>query len=381
MKNKKSLKSFEELHVVFEYKKEQDFLEEFKNMTNEEKRSWLEKRKIVVSRDKKYSFCIKNGRIILNSYINPLTSEKLSFDRKRIPQLTDEKAKELNSIKGRIALMAEWDDPNDAFVLIPKAFIKRKVVQKVVQKKSSSKKLDGLPVQSKYAAELERNQNIKKMHLENQIKKQKKDENIKKGLSVFQNMLEHEKIYFDDFVVMRRPVSCINKGHDIEDITAGIFVLDRNGQLGLIRKSASYCRSCDKYFIDRWQFDELRNYGIPLCQIINEYVHSTDNYTGDYFDSLNAESILKQAGYNVNSEDNLSETQRRYVLSFLVESGICTKSKIIAHLTWLIDSRCGSSAMANAVDKWKKDRDYIRNYRLGDNRIAYIGIIKSKRYI
>lgn len=184
MKNKKSLKSFEELHVVFEYKKEQDFLEEFKNMTNEEKRSWLEKRKIVVSSDKKYAFYIKNGRIFLNNYINPLTSERLSFDRNRIPQLTNEKAKEIKSIKGRIALRSEWDDPNDAFVLIPKAFIIKKVVKKVVQKKSSSKKIDGLPVQSKYAAELERNQNIKKMHLENQIKKQKKDENILRAINI-----------------------------------------------------------------------------------------------------------------------------------------------------------------------------------------------------
>ena len=81
---------------------------------------------------------------------------------------------------------------------------------------------------------------------------------------------------------------------------------------------------------------------------------------------------VKQFGYSVSQAEGLSEARRHKILSVLVDNHILTKSEIISYLDFFINQR-KSDKFAMAVAKWTIDRDYIRNYKIGE--YSKIGVI------
>lgn len=188
---------------------------------------------------------------------------------------------------------------------------------------------------------------------------------------------DYKKIHFDDFVTTTDSNSCTKNKHDIEEIDAVVFVLRKSGKIIEKMVPASYCRTCKRYYISRWQYENICELGTPLWQNISEYGgHHAETHS--YYDELNAESILHRSGYNVGSEDDLTAEQRHTILTLLVESKLCDKHKIVSHLTWLINSRQGNKSMQNAVGKWKEDRNFIDSYHLGTHRIVGISVIRHR---
>lgn len=191
------------------------------------------------------------------------------------------------------------------------------------------------------------------------------------------NVADYKKIHFDDFVTTTDSNSCTKNKHDIEEIDAVVFVLRKSGKIIEKMVPASYCRTCKRYYISRWQYENICELGTPLWQNISEYGgHHAETHS--YYDELNAESILHRSGYNVGSEDDLTAEQRHTILTLLVESKLCDKHKIVSHLTWLINSRQGNKSMQNAVGKWKEDRNFIDSYHLGTHRIVGISVIRHR---
>ncbi len=191
-------------------------------------------------------------------------------------------------------------------------------------------------------------------------------------------MEEYKKIHFDDFVTMQDMNSCTKRNHDIEPINALVFVLRRNGTIITKTIPASYCRTCKKYYISKWWYDDICEHGIPLWRSITEKNHSKQINSHLDFSKLNAESKLHINGYNVGSTDNLSSEQRQMLLSLLMECKVCTKEEILHHISWLITSRQGMNSMQNAVGKWKADRDFVAKYMMGSRRLVGIKLIRNK---
>lgn len=186
------------------------------------------------------------------------------------------------------------------------------------------------------------------------------------------------EICFEDFVCVTTNNYCLRSGHIFENIQAKVCLLRHDGSLKIVTIPAGFCCSCKKYSIGRWQFEELRKTGVLLCRVVQESSYQKGG-GHDYYSDLSPESILKQYGYSVSATDGLSDEQRQQILVCLMESGICSKQKITAHLSWLIQSREGRTDLLDAVWKWKSDRNFVDLYKLGEARVVAMRSLKVKR--
>ena len=183
-------------------------------------------------------------------------------------------------------------------------------------------------------------------------------------------------ISFEDFVVRSNKRYCAFN-HDSVYIVARISVLTKGGKIVNKDIPAGYCPSCGCYYITQYDFDIIGEYGIPLCQQFTreEYLQIK---TGERRHIYKANSILSQMGYNVGQKDNLSNTQRRDILSLAIDKGIYSKAQLDSFLNWLISSRKQNPSMENAIDRWQDDRLFIKDYKKGDCKIVGVKSITGK---
>lgn len=117
-----------------------------------------------------------------------------------------------------------------------------------------------------------------------------------------------------------------------------------------------------------------------LCRVIDfddyQKLHSASN--GSYKD-LPKESILRQCGYCVNMNVNLSNEEREHILCYVIKSGILTKDSVLGHLSWLIGQNEWRTSFQAAVDKWKHDYKYVTN--LDIDNLPKINIIEIRRKV
>ena len=117
-------------------------------------------------------------------------------------------------------------------------------------------------------------------------------------------------ISFEDFVVRSNIFRC-NKNHELEFIQALISVLKYNGEVSNEIVSAGFCKHCNCYFILERDYLRLRNLGLPLCRQITEKAYRENGDELFNGEGLNPQSVLNQIGYNVNANEDLSNTQRQ----------------------------------------------------------------------
>ena len=84
---------------------------------------------------------------------------------------------------------------------------------------------------------------------------------------------------------------------------------------------------------------------------------------------MGEESTLKIYGYSVNAKDNLTDNERQDVLSFIIENNIETENQVIQFLSWLIEQNKNRRNMENAVNKWERDINFVRNYQRVNKRV------------
>lgn len=185
----------------------------------------------------------------------------------------------------------------------------------------------------------------------------------------------NNNISAQDFLIRLGVLKCRKKNHQLQDIQAIIPTIDRTGNIGQISVPAGYCPICKMYFILESVYQTVKCNGIPLCRVIDNdsYISISGNnkHTNNPFGNFSSESILRQYGYNVNQQDDLSEIQRRRILSAIIDYRILTKSEVISYLDSFINLRKnqrnldGTLRHNNALNKWKADRCWITKYRKG----------------
>lgn len=192
--------------------------------------------------------------------------------------------------------------------------------------------------------------------------------NISNGIYVVLKKLkplinEHDSIEFVDLLVKTNNFKCINN-HHIEQIKANVEIMDFDGNI--VNKSflAGYCKECNHFFVLEKDFDRLKRYGVLLCHVVTEKFYRGISMFKT--SNLNAESLLHQVGYNVNSTENLSNEQRHEILRRVVDYGLYPTNYLCSFLDYLINKnlKVVTRDMSSAISKWQADRDYIANYNI-----------------
>ena len=189
-----------------------------------------------------------------------------------------------------------------------------------------------------------------------------------RSIKGIQNNLEHTNIilhmnyhhlldiYNKIYIQVQKTIkSCINKKHQISDITVQIPMIHKNGTVGFEILPATYCNQCQKYIMLKDDFDKIE--GIILCEVIDETTNENES-SGD-FSSSDKQSELYRHGYNVQAKKGLSETQRHIILLSLINSNKIGKGEICSYLGGLIEKYQPIPKFSEAVKTWKDDRDFV----------------------
>ena len=187
-----------------------------------------------------------------------------------------------------------------------------------------------------------------------------------------------------DFVVRRTIFQCKHNNHHIEDVKAVFTTINHQGTVNKIVFPAGYCAACNMYFIMESTYKRIKNSGIPICRTMDEKSY-TNNIAETYHNELASESVLMQFGYNVSQKEGLTIEQRRGILAAIVDNDVLKRNEVVSYLDYFINQRKGqknkdgSLRYKDAMDKWRLDRAWINNYKLGSYKEVRISSIVTNK--
>lgn len=156
--------------------------------------------------------------------------------------------------------------------------------------------------------------------------------------------------------IFKGTVSFRKNKHLISTVT-GIV----EGLRGKIKINVNYCADCNIYFLDYHQYCYYRElYGA----LLGNFVMLEHSGYGFGYDNMASESILRICGYTVNQNDNLSESERRHILKYLMDKGIVAKYRIIEYLQFFINNALCRPNMSTARTRWESDLNWVRAYQV-----------------
>lgn len=162
---------------------------------------------------------------------------------------------------------------------------------------------------------------------------------------------------------------CSAENHTIEDIKVVVRVLNREYEVTSEIVPAVYCRTCNKYYLLESDYKSLLKKGIILCNVVEESYWTSPSKKGFYI--TNNESLLHKMGYNVSANSNMYKNERRAILKAAIECKLMTKAEVLSHLDYLIARSRKRDNLADAVEKWEGDRQYVQDLTTDKNTGVY----------
>lgn len=177
-------------------------------------------------------------------------------------------------------------------------------------------------------------------------------------------------IHVNEFLVRRSYGSHRTGGHRLDPIRATVSVLPKSGGDPYpVEFDAYWCPKCRKYFMGEGTYLNLKRKGYICCKVIEEKDLGTKRAGDGLYGNLASESILHMYGYTVNQQDDLSEAERRTIISFVIENRIQSAQDIAHLLEWLIAQREGNPRMSVAVSRWRTDLRFVKRYHKPTRRV------------
>lgn len=165
---------------------------------------------------------------------------------------------------------------------------------------------------------------------------------------------------------------CTSRHHNLADIYGRVGVVMED-KIRDLRFPATYCQTCDKFFVLEHVYNWLVSHGKVLCRIVTAdyWLPKHVEVSTQISDSIygDPESKLHYLGYNVNSQVGLSKAQRRSILRSIIVNHDMTRSEIESHLVYLIRRNEYNPKFQKAIDKWYNDLLYIEDLDLSYSRI------------
>ena len=185
-------------------------------------------------------------------------------------------------------------------------------------------------------------------------------------------------IDYRSFFVMKTMHECDQKGHDYSDVIATVPIMI-DDEFKNIEFPAIYCRDCNVYYVTEKIYNELKNRGKVLCQMLTE-----DEYrrylAGIDFGELSPKGPLYLLGYTVardrKGEDILTPAERKQLLDWIICNGIMKKKKVVFYLDLFIKKGQGNTNMSRSVQKWREDKDYLTGIKSEGKNAPPMGVAR-----
>lgn len=190
-----------------------------------------------------------------------------------------------------------------------------------------------------------------------------------------EDTIEPMQIGCKDFVIRCNIFKCMHELHEIKNIVAIISIVDDDGKIQTAKISAGFCPECNIYFILESTYKDLKTKGTIMCRVTDTKNYAKNGYMNGQ--KLAKESVLMQYGYTVSRIEGLSDKNRQRLLAVIIDNNILTKSEVIGYLDFFINQRCPIDNMQNAIAKWKKDRQFVENYK--NDEYVQIGVNSISR--
>lgn len=187
--------------------------------------------------------------------------------------------------------------------------------------------------------------------------------------------LPEKKIEFTDVMVVSSSMYCKSKDHDIVPYRGIVKILTADDVEEDYDIYVGYCSKCETYTVFTLDYNKMLEKGRPLCMVyryneIKEEIHSEFTYI--------SQSVLAAKGYNVQANSSLSETERQNILKECLDKNLVQIHDLLDFLNWLVRTREPLPRYKNAISKWKKDIDFVEEYKKEERDYAIVSSITVK---
>lgn len=191
-----------------------------------------------------------------------------------------------------------------------------------------------------------------------------------------QDILEEKTILFSDVVVVSSSMYCKRKEHSIKPYRGIVTLLTEDNTEIEYSIYVGYCKECDTYTVFDKDYRKMIENGKPLCKVYTyqEYLNVKTHTPFKY----KSQSVLAAKGYNVQADSDLSEEQRHNLLTECLDNHIVGVHDLLDFLHWLIKTREPLPKYSNAVAKWKKDMDFVEQYKVDERETVVVNSITVK---
>lgn len=157
---------------------------------------------------------------------------------------------------------------------------------------------------------------------------------------------------------------CINKGHQMVRVFLEVLIKKTTEKKPFKKKlEAYYCKQCKRIFMYTTEYNLIRGYTTGYgYHVFNRF--SINGHNEGYSDSPATwanESILKEAGYEVNQNSSLNQKERLDILIELNRRGVPYHT-IISYINVFINviGASWSKDMTQPVERWESDLEAVR---------------------
>ncbi len=171
------------------------------------------------------------------------------------------------------------------------------------------------------------------------------------------------------YVYSHKHISNIEQNYT--PVTAYVLCANRNMPVPF---NVYYDKQGDRYFINETSYLEYaKQYGFPLMKL-KTYAPSSISFS---MADLSDMSTLRLYGYTVSKNEGLTDGQRQELLKNLMDSRLMSKTDILNHIEWLVNTHEGNYKYADACDKWMSDIRFVNQYRLDTQRSVWAKFISN----
>lgn len=100
---------------------------------------------------------------------------------------------------------------------------------------------------------------------------------------------------------------------------------------------------------------------------------NTDEIVRQFGEWNNISDTFKVGKQAVRMINDYFDRERQSILEDIIDCGVMSKDKVLSYLDFFI--KLNNFRSDQAIDKWKADRKYIANYRIGSSRKVKVGKI------
>ena len=133
------------------------------------------------------------------------------------------------------------------------------------------------------------------------------------------SLLKTQNIPVENFLIRTTTMHCIKQEHHLQRIKALVYI-DTGREIKQEEIEAGFCIECNQYFITEIEYQKLCKKGRVCCRVVTLPEYQEISKVKDF--NLAGVSLLRSYGYNVNAQNNLSDDERKRILSFIVENRI-----------------------------------------------------------